>query len=169
MTILNSTSQDIDNIFKLYDAGTAHQKKVAQRHWQGFDRGLVETEILEKRQWKIIVDGEIACVFAITFSDPFIWKEKSDDPAIYIHRIATNPGFRGNSYVKHIVEWAKTYATENKKEYIRMDTGSGNEKLNNYYVSCGFEYLGIIEHNDTGDLPAHYKVGGSSLFEIKLK
>jgi ribosomal protein S18 acetylase RimI-like enzyme len=169
MVIKNSSPADIDFIFKLYDAGTAYQKTVAKRHWQGFERSLVETEVEEKRQWKIVVNEQIACVFAITFTDPFIWEEKSNDPAIYIHRIATNPSFRGNNYVRHIVDWAKTYAKENKKDFIRMDTGSGNDKLNNYYISCGFNYLGVVEHKDTGDLPAHYKVGGSSLFEIKVK
>jgi ribosomal protein S18 acetylase RimI-like enzyme len=168
MTIINSTAEDIDLIFNLYDAGTAYQKTVAKRHWLGFERSLVENEIKEGRQFKIVVDGQIACVFAITFTDPFIWAEKDKDPAIYIHRIATNPSFRGNGYVKHIVEWARKFAKENQKHFIRMDTGSGNDKLNNYYISCGFNYLGTIEHDKASDLPAHYKVGSSSLFEIKL-
>ena len=34
-------------------------------------------------------DGEIACVWAIAFSDPQYGK-KNHDPAIYIHRIATS-------------------------------------------------------------------------------
>lgn len=168
MKIINSTAEDIDIIFSLYDAGTVLQKKVAQKHWLGFDRTLIENEINEKRLWKIVADQQIVCVFSIAFEDPFIWKEKDKDPAIYIHRIATHPDFRGNGYVKNIVDWAKTYAPANGKEFIRMDTGSGNDKLNNYYVSCGFNYLGIIATGDAPELPAHYKNGTSSLFEIQL-
>lgn len=145
MKIINSRPEDIAIIFKLYEYGTAYQKKVAKKHWKGFERSLIETEISEGRQWKIIFDEQIVCVFAITFNDPFIWQEKDKDPAIYIHRIATNPLFRGNSFVKHIVEWARKYAKERGKLYIRMDTGSGNEKLNKYYISCGFTYLGIVD------------------------
>lgn len=168
MKIVNSTPEDIETIFKLYDEGTAYQKTVAKKHWKGFRRSLIETEIREKRQWKIMVENEVACVFAITFNDPFIWEEKDKDPAIYIHRIATNPLFRGHSFVKHIIEWAKEYAKDKDRYYIRMDTGSGNDKLNNYYIHCGFTYLGIIHLDDTGNLPEHYKGGSSSLFEIKI-
>ncbi len=168
MKIINSDPDDIDIIFKLYDEGTAYQKSVAEKHWKGFPRSLIEKEIREKRQWKIMVGEEVACVFSIAFNDPVIWQEKDKDPAIYIHRIATNPLFRGNSFVKHISGWAVEYAKDNGKRFIRMDTGSGNEKLNNYYVHCGFTYLGIIRLGDTENLPEHYKGGSSSLFEIKI-
>lgn len=113
-------------------------------------------------------DDRIACIFSITLQDPFIWKEKDKDPAVYIHRIATHPDFRGNGYVRHIVQWAREYALRTGKSYIRMDTGGGNDKLNNYYISCGFNYLGIIAPVVSDELPAHYKEGTSSLFEIAL-
>ena len=168
MLIINSTQADIDAIFELYDVATAHQKAVAEKHWLGFERTMVETEIREQRQYKIMENDQIACVFAVTFSDLAIWQDRNADPSIYIHRIATNPKFRGNHFVKIIVAWAKDFAVKNALSYIRMDTGSGNDKLNNYYVSCGFEYLGITKLGDAKDLPEHYKKGDSSLFEIKI-
>lgn len=168
MIIINSTISDIDTIFALYEAGTNYQKTVAKKHWRGFERSLVETEIKENRQWKIVIDEQIACVFAIAYSDPYIWLEKNKDPSIYIHRIVTNPLFRGYGFTKHIVEWAKEHAKKNGKRFIRMDTGSGNEKLNNYYISCGFTYLGVTEYPSTDNLPKHYIGGSSSLFEMVL-
>lgn len=168
MKITYSTTDDISLIFSLYDAGTLLQKKVAQKQWLGFERSLIEKEISEKRLWKIVEGGQIVCVFSIAFNDPAIWKEKDSDPAIYIHRIATHPDYHGNGYVKHIVAWSREYAFENQKQFIRMDTGSGNDKLNNYYISCGFNYLGVIATDDSPELPAHYKNGTSSLFEIAL-
>jgi len=168
MEIVNSTHDDIATIFKLYDEGTAYQKTVARKHWKGFEHSLVESEINEGRQWKILVEGAVACVFAVSFNDPHIWQGKDKDPAIYIHRIATNPLFRGNGFVKHIVAWARKYAREKGKQFIRMDTGSGNDKLNNYYIDCGFTYLGVVDLGAAEKLPAHYRGGSSSLFEIKL-
>ena len=168
MDIKSCTLSDTDLIFDLYNKGTEHQKKVAKKYWKGFQRALIETEVSEKKIFKIIVDREIACVFSIDYNDPHIWGEKDNDPAMYIHRIATNPSFRGRFFVKRIVEWAKLHAEENQKEYIRMDTGRGNEKLNNYYISCGFDYLGVVELKNHDSLPEHYKDGASSLFQIKL-
>jgi len=169
MQITNSTPEDIDQLFELYDAATAYQKKVGNNHWKGFDRALVLAETVANRQWKIMIDGEIAGVFLITFNDPLIWLEKDNDQAIYIHRIATNPVYRGHHLVKHIVQWAATYARQLEKQFVRLDTGSGNEKLNSYYISCGFSYLGIVKLRETGNLPAHYKDGSFSLFEIDLQ
>ena len=168
MKIVSSTKGDIDSIFELYEKGTVYQKSVAEKHWRGFERSLVEEEIKENRQWKIIMDGQIACVFVITFSDPILWKEKNNDLAIYIHRIATHPDFRGNSFVMHIVDWVKKFGKESGKKFIRMDTGSGNDKLNNYYIHCGFKYLGVIQYGGAENMPEHYKKGSSSLFEIEI-
>lgn len=168
MKIINSTLEDTDTLFDIYDQATVLQKLVGKKHWMGFDREMVKTEIQEKRQWKIVIDGNIACVFVTTFSDPEIWGEKDKDPAVYIHRIATHPAYRGNSFVKKIVVWATDFAQLHQKSFIRIDTGSGNDKLNNYYIGCGFNYLGIKELTDTADLPAHYQQGSFSLFEIRL-
>jgi ribosomal protein S18 acetylase RimI-like enzyme len=169
MVILNSTLSDIDCLFKLYDDATAHMKQFTSTYWRGFERSLVEAEINEGRQYKIIENGEIACVFVITFNDPTIWQEADADPAIYIHRIATNKSFRGNNYVQHIVNWAINYALKNGKDFLRLDTGADNEKINNYYISCGFTFKGVTGIAYTDDLPEHYRNGKFSLFEIDLK
>lgn len=168
MTILHSTQEDLDAIFKIYDDATDYQKKQTINYWKGFERSLVKKEIDEKRQYKIMADDEIACVFVINYDDPLIWKERNADPSIYIHRIATNPAFRGSSFVKQIVEWAKSHAKETGKEFIRMDTTSGNDKLNNYYFNCGFADKGIAQIGFDEELPVHYRGGSVNLFEIKL-
>lgn len=168
MRFIKSTPEYIDAIFQIYDYATDYQAEVGILKWQGFERTMVEETIVEGLQWQIVIDAELACVFTLALNDPLIWEEKDADPAVYIHRIATNPKFRGKHFVKHIVEWVKQYAIENNKSYIRMDTGAGNERLNNYYVSCGFNYLGVVKLKDTTGLPLHYQDGHFSLFEIKL-
>jgi L-amino acid N-acyltransferase YncA len=40
MQIINSTPNDITAIFELYDEAIAYQKKVFDKHWQGFDQRL---------------------------------------------------------------------------------------------------------------------------------
>ena len=163
--VLNSLPNDIDTIFDFYDMAIAHQKKVFNKHWQGFSRQLVEAEIAENRQYKISVKGEVACVFAVTFNDKLIWGDRDHD-SIYIHRIVTHPNFRGYAFVKEIIKWAKVYAAKNKIKYIRMDTWADNEKLLAYYTACGFDYVGIVTMEQTDGLPKHYEGISLSLFEI---
>jgi hypothetical protein len=167
MHVLNSTIEDIDRIFELYDEAIEYQKKVFTRQWEGFERSLVETEIAENRQWKIMINDEVACIFALTYSDALFWKEKDSQPAIYIHRIVTNPKFRGASFVLSIIEWAKVFCALNNKKFIRMDTWGDNQKLIEYYVKCGFNFLEIVPLDNTEGLPKHYK-GTLALFEIQL-
>lgn len=168
MQIINSTPNDLTSIFELYDQAIEYQKKVFDKHWQGFDKDLVATEIAENRQWKILVDGQIACIFAITFNDAAIWGEKDQQPSIYIHRIVTNPLFRGGFYVKHIVEWAKKYAKSQDKRFVRMDTWGDNQKLIDYYTQCGFTFVGLTTPTNRGTLPKHYSAINLSLFEIEV-
>jgi len=168
MEFLKTTKKDIDAVFDIYNQATAYQKTVNIKSWRGFEKELIEKEIEEERHFIIKEENEIACTFVLTFNDLIIWKEAAEDPAVYIHRIATNPNFRGQSYVKKIIEWVKVYAHENSKSYIRLDTHSGNERINKYYTSCGFEYKGISFIEWTPELPEHYKEGSFSLFEIKL-
>jgi ribosomal protein S18 acetylase RimI-like enzyme len=166
--IQNSSSNDTEEIFRLYKIATDFQKTRFTHHWPEFDRELIETEISENRQWKIVADGKIACVWATTFNDPQIWEERNEDSAVYIHRIATNPDFRGQNLVGKIVEWAKNYAQENQKQFVRMDTVGDNSGLINHYTKCGFEFLGLLKLKTTEGLPAHYDNATVSLFQIDV-
>ena len=162
-----STNQDIETIFTFYDLAIEYQKTKFNKHWMGFDRKLIEKEIAEERQWKIIIDDEIACIFAITFEDESIWKEKNRDKAVYFHRIVTHPKFRGNNFVKEIAKWGLPFAVEKNLDFLRMDTWGDNESLIEYYQKCGFEFLGVITPEYSG-LPKHYEGITLSLFEIEV-
>ncbi|WP_282165747.1 GNAT family N-acetyltransferase [Cellulophaga baltica] len=169
MQITTSSIHDIDEIFRLYKIASDYQKeKKKVVVWPDFKRALVDTEIAEKRQWKLIIDDEVACLWAITFSDAQIWEERDNSTSIYIHRIATNPKFRGNNYMNTIVTWAKTYAQSIEKRFIRLDTLGNNTKLIEHYQNAGFDFLGMFDLKNTDMLPDHYQDQPACLFEIDL-
>jgi hypothetical protein len=168
MHIINCVEQDIHEIFSMYAAATNYQKERYKLHWPEFDGKMVADEIAGNNQWKLIIDGKIACVWATTFTDPLIWEERNIDPSVYIHRIATNNNFRGRNFVMDIVEWAKKYAILNDKEFIRLDTVGLNENLIAHYEKCGFTFLELTRLKNTVGLPAHYHNADISLFELKI-
>ncbi|AIZ43296.1 GNAT family N-acetyltransferase [Cellulophaga baltica] len=169
MQITTSAIHDIDEIFRLYKIASDYQKeKKKVVVWPDFKRALVDTEIAEKRQWKLIIDDEVACLWAITFSDAQIWEERDNSTSIYIHRIATNPKFRGNNYMNTIVTWAKTYAQSIEKRFIRLDTLGNNTKLIEHYQKAGFDFLGMFDLKNTDMLSDHYQDQPACLFEIDL-
>lgn len=168
MEIQHSKAGDIPKIFELYSIATAYQKEKGAVQWPTFDRHLVETEIKELRQFKMVIEGEIACVWAITESDPEIWEERNDEPAIYIHRISTNPQFRGRNLVNDIVTWSRDVAKRRHRKYVRMDTVGENKGLINYYKKCGFDFLGLSVLKNTDGLPDHYDNATVSLFQMTV-
>lgn len=168
MKITNSTKKDISEIFRLYRLATVYQMTKNCTQWPEFSLELVSKEIAENRQWKLLIGHDVACVWAVTFKDPEIWGERDTENAMYIHRIATNPNFRGQHLVKRIVAWSEAYAKENKLDYIRMDTVGENLGLIAHYKKSGFEYLGLSKVKDSASLPAHYHNASVCLFQIAL-
>jgi len=170
MEITNSKKEDIPEIFRLYELASDFQRtKFPENQWPRFDEELVSREVAENRQFKLLIDNKIACIWAITNSDPEIWEDDDKDPSIYIHRIATNPDFRGNNFIKIIVDWAIKFAKDQNKEFIRMDTCGINERLINHYTTCGFTFLGTKRLKDTDGLPSHYQKAVVCFFEIKVE
>jgi GNAT superfamily N-acetyltransferase len=169
MKTINSSTKDTEAIFKLYDEAIAFQKTKFTQHWQGFDLKMVQKEIEENRQWKLIDDDDnILCIFATNYNDPFIWEEKDNEPSIYLHRIVTNPIFRGKNNMAEIIKWAKDFGIKNEKKFIRMDTWGENKKLMAYYIKCGFTFVGIVKPKKTEGLPSHYSTTILGLFEMAI-
>ena len=165
MKIQNSNAADLSKIFELYRIATEYMKSKNQVAWPEFSRNMIVKEIEEQRQWKLIINDTVACVWATSLSDESIWGAKNNDPSVYIHRIATSPDFRGQKLVKQIVSWANEYCIKNNLNFVRMDTVGVNKGLIGHYQKFGFEHTETKELEFVGDLPDHYKEGPVCLFQ----
>lgn len=168
MKVLNSEIKDIPKIFELYRIATKYMQSKNQVHWPKFSQELIETEIEENRQWKLVIDEKIACIWATAFNDELIWGAKDKDPSLYLHRITTSPDFRGQKLLRHLISWADNYCKSNNLRYLRMDTVGLNQGLIDHYVSHGFQFLGTKELEETRGLPAHYKEGLICYFQKEI-
>jgi GNAT superfamily N-acetyltransferase len=157
MTIQQCQLRDTDTILSLYEEARNLQTERKMVVWPYFENTFIQKEIREGRQWKLVVNDVVACNWAITFEDKEIWEEKDQNDAVYIHRICTHPKFRGNRYIDIIVDWAKAYALQQNKRFVRLDTLGDNRKLIHHYTSAGFDFLGMFELTHTATLPAHYQ------------
>lgn len=167
--IENCVMDDINRILLLYEEARTLQTHKGMVVWPFFKKEFIEREIKELRQWKLVMDNTIACNWAITFDDKDIWGHKDKNDSIYIHRIATNPNFRGNRFIDKIIEWAKQYAAQLGKQFIRLDTLGNNTGLIKHYTSAGFKFLGMFRLTDTSNLPGHYqKEPNCCLFEMDV-
>ena len=169
MEIKNSNKNDIQTIFKLYRVATEYMKSKNQVFWPEFPKELIETEIAEKRQWKLVIEDQIVCIWATALSDELIWGEENNAPSVYIHRIAANPNLRGQNFVKKIVDWADDYCKNNDLRYVRMDTIGHNQGLINHYTKYGFDHIGTRQLEVTDGLPDHYNDGDAYLFQREVR
>ncbi|WP_299103552.1 GNAT family N-acetyltransferase [uncultured Winogradskyella sp.] len=164
MKIKNSELTDVSKIFDLYRIATDYMKSKNQVYWPVFPKELVVSEIEENRQWKLLIDDKIACIWATTLNDELIWGNKKD-PSLYIHRITTNPEFRGQNLVEKLIEWANKFGKSKNLKFIRMDTVGLNKGLIEHYEKLGFEFLGAKRLENTNELPEHYKNGKVCYFQ----
>ncbi len=168
MIIENSKLSDIPKIFDLYKVATNYMKSKGQVYWPTFPTELILNEIKENRQWKLVFNKKIACIWATTLNDQLIWGVENNDPSLYIHRIATASEFRGHNLVKKLVDWANEFGKKTNLNYIRMDTVGLNKGLIRHYKNLGFEFLGTKKLKNTSGLPAHYKQGPICYFQKEI-
>lgn len=168
MKIEHSTITDVPIIFEIYEIATKFMKSKNQVAWPQFQKKLILNEIDEKRQWKLLIDDQIACIWATAFNDELIWGVRDRESSLYIHRIATHPLFRGQKLVSKLMDWANDFGKLNKLKYIRMDTVGYNKGLIAHYKKFGFDFLGIEKLKNTEGLPAHYSEGGVCLFQKEV-
>lgn len=158
----------MDRIMQLYDEAVRFQKQHSRFHWEEFNTAAVFEEIHRKEIYKIVVDHQTACVFKMQLNDPAIWGEKDAEPSVYLHRISSGKEFRGYGFMHVILEWAKAYGKENKRQYVRIDTWAQHKKLSDYYMNIGFDFVETRMITPKGDLEPHY-IGELSLFQLQLK
>ena len=168
MKIENSNLTDLIKIFDLYKIATDYMKSKNQVYWPVFSKELIINEIEENRQWKLLINGQIAFIWSTALNDELIWGNKSKEPSLYIHRIATNPEFRGQNLVKKLIDWANEFGKKKKIKYIQMDTVGFNKGLIGHYEKLGFDFLGTKEIENTDGLPEHYKYGEVCYFQKEI-
>ncbi|WP_456440422.1 GNAT family N-acetyltransferase [Psychroserpens sp.] len=167
MTIENSNLTEVPKIFELYRIATDYMKSKDQVYWPEFPKELILNEIEDNRQWKLLINKQIACIWATTLNDELIWGNENE-PSLYIHRIATDPKFRGQNLVKKLMDWANKFGKNQSLKYIRMDTVGLNKGLISHYKKIGFEFLGTKKLKNTNGLPEHYKDGEVCYFQKEI-
>ena len=150
MHIMPSTTEDLELACTLFARAIEWQHAKGYPAYTYVDQESIAQDIAHGRHYKLLIEGEVACMFCIWDTDELIWREHGGGKAIYLHKITTADGYRGRGLLKRIIEWCEAYARERDLQYIRLDTWARNEKLKNYYVLHGFE---IVDYYWVPDLP----------------
>lgn len=93
-------------------------------------------------------DNTVVGMFTLQFSDPQYWGDKNDESYAYLHRLAVTGSHRRIGLGRYMLMHAVKLAKELGCKGLRFDTVAHNIKLNRYYQSMGFHYMGT---NDMGN------------------
>ena len=169
ITIINTTEKDLDKVFDLFEQAMTLQGKNGYKVWNNIDKDCLKKDIENKLQFKIQGEGEILCLFSVQYNDPFIWRERDKNDAIYLHRIVVNPNFKGQRQFEKILTWASQLALQKNRSYLRMDTWADNPKIIEYYKSFGFRLIETYRTTDAAELPVQNRNLNVVLLELDLK
>lgn len=166
--IQNTTTEDLEFVYYLFDEAILYQKRKGFPVWNGYDKEVLKSDVAHQLQYKILHGDDILCVFSICFSDSVIWRAREQGDAIYLHRIVVNPLFKGQKQFERIFEWAKEYAKTNLLNYVRMDTWGDNQNIIDYYTSFGFSFIENYLTPDTEELASQHRNLYLALLEYKV-
>ncbi len=159
---------DLEFIHWLFEEAIAYQRKKGFPVWNGYDKMVLQKDIALKRQYKIIMHGEIACIFSILDADELIWRQKETGNAVYLHRIVVNPKLKGQNHFQKILDWSITYAIAKNKIFIRMDTWGDNPNILSYYKTFGFYLIEYYTTSCATELPVQNRNLNLALLERKV-
>ena len=166
--IINTEDADLAFIYHLFEEAIVYHKRNGYPVWRGYDKAVLDKDRAEKRQYKIMIDGEISFLFSVCYSDEFVWRERNAEPAIYMHRMVVNPKYKGRKLAKTAFDWAKEEAFKKGIKRIRLDTWADNPQIIDYYKSFGFNFVEYFSTPDTPDLPLQQRGNEVILLEMRL-
>lgn len=166
--VINTSVQDWAQIKWLFDEALKLQNKNDYKVWKSIDEIALKQDIINQLQYKIIEGEKILCLFSIQHNDPFIWQDKDQNDAIYLHRIVTNPNFKGQRLFEKVLNWAFKFAKQNNRKHLRMDTWADNHQLIDYYKSFGFRFIENYKTTDTDELPLQNRNLNVALLELTI-
>ena len=165
MNIRPVESKDLSFIYHLFDCAIVYQKRNGYPVWPDYDKEVLIQDISDGRMHKIIIDEQIANIFSICYSDPIVWRERNKDKAVYLHRIVTNPEFKGIRLMNAVMSWTIKHARTNDIPLIRLDTWAQNDTLVDYYKEFGFTIVEYFTTPNTKDLPIQQRGNNVVLME----
>lgn len=166
MKIRPSMHSDIGAFRNFWDSALVYQKARQLPLWPPFPESHVEEEIRAGLHFSSdFPDGVLAGYFSVALSDALIWTGEERGDAIYIHRMCVNPLRKGSNLAQSALAWSRGYASSLGRKFVRMDTWADNQRLVDYYVSCGFHYIGDRQLGDVSGLPPHYSNIRLALFQ----
>ncbi len=157
--IRNATLNDIDQIISITKACARFMVDNNIFQWNEHypTRTAFENDVKRHELYVLEIENRIkGCIVISTLMDneyiPIQWLTPNDKN-IYIHRLAIHPESQGKGYAQELMNYAESYAAENKFNSVRLDTFSQNTRNQKFYELRGYKRLGNIYFPNQSEHP----------------
>lgn len=135
---------DVDLVCSILEEAAGWLAARGIRQWPAaFPRGPAAAAIGRGEIFLAYVDDRPVGTVRLQAADPDVWGDRPGD-ALYVHRLAIRPIYRGGGLGRALLYWAETAAAARGKRYLRLDCMLENEGLRRYYLTAGFRECGTV-------------------------
>lgn len=159
--IFLATEEDLEQINKLYIDrlkwfSENNIKQWGKKYADKYDVLYLKEQMRINKLYVVKNEDQVVIGSMLLKSeDPKYWEDSAN--AYYIHHLVSDINTRGIGV--GLIKFAIEECINNKKDYLRLDTVSKNNWLNEYYEKLGFEFFGTKE----------LKGGVENLWQMKIE
>ena len=116
---------------------------------------VLQRDIDLKQLWIAEIGPDIAGFAAVTMDQEPDYAQVGwdiNEPAVVVHRLAVDPGFRGAGVASSLMQQAEHIAVERAVFVVRVDTNTQNEATQRLFPKLGYQLAGEISLQFRPDL-----------------
>jgi GNAT superfamily N-acetyltransferase len=153
-SIIKAEKEHFDILLEIFLEAAHWLRTNGLSQWSHFLDGYGRDDILDsinnRTTLLIVKDEKVVGTVTVQLSpdewDQHIWGGIDLDSSIFIHRIALTRSHSGKGLGQKIINWIeREIEFPINKKFIKLDCVGDNQRLNDYYLMIGFQYLGSSE------------------------
>ena len=128
------------------------------------DEAAVEA-MVEQGELFLVHDGrdEPIGLYCLARSDATYWPEHDDGQALYLHKLAVTPEYRGQGFARFVVAEAMQRAEALGRAFLRLDHQADREPLGRLYRNLGFSLHSHIQRPGIDAVRMQMRVAGQGI------
>ncbi|WP_028612336.1 GNAT family N-acetyltransferase [Paenibacillus harenae] len=163
--IFQANEEDTPAVLQLLVRTAEWLQSKGSTQWNGLLRGEDShrtPEAVKRGEVYIFIQGSVLAGMVMLMQeasawDRELWGDEGHESSVYLHRLNINREASGKKLGEAIVRWAASGIHFAGKDRIRLDCIANNAKLNDFYRSCGYEYIGSVS-NAMGEFSKYEKL-----------
>ena len=152
--IIKAEMKHFDSMLELFLQAANWLKALGLRQWRHFLDGYGHDDIMASintgTALLIVRDEEVIGTVTVQLTpdewDTHIWRDQDLEDSVFLHRLVLKRSETGKELGRIILKWIESNLEYPiNKKFIKLDCVGDNSKLNQYYISNEYSFLGATE------------------------